>query len=157
MDDVILARALHVLAVIHWIGGLSFVTLVILPLSRAHRAASEAPTLFDSVERRFAAQVRVSVPVVGITGLWMTYRMRLWDRFVDPHFWWMGAMLRLWLVFMLVLFVIEPVLHSRFAPQARRGPEANIRLLHRAHLFLLLIAAITALGAVAGANGFAVF
>lgn len=33
--DIALARALHVLAVIHWIGGLSFVTLVVLPFARA--------------------------------------------------------------------------------------------------------------------------
>jgi uncharacterized membrane protein len=32
-DDMIIARALHVLALVHWIGGVSFVTLVILPLA----------------------------------------------------------------------------------------------------------------------------
>ena len=31
MDDVTVARALHVLAVVHWIGGVAIVTLVILP------------------------------------------------------------------------------------------------------------------------------
>ena len=35
IDDVELARALHVLFVAHWIGGVSFVTLVALPLARA--------------------------------------------------------------------------------------------------------------------------
>ena len=30
-DDVVVALALHVLAVIHWIGGLAFVTLILLP------------------------------------------------------------------------------------------------------------------------------
>ncbi len=35
MDDVTVARALHVLAVVHWIGGLAFVTCVVLPLARA--------------------------------------------------------------------------------------------------------------------------
>lgn len=37
MDDIVIARALHVLAVIHWIGGLSFVTLVVLPIARSQR------------------------------------------------------------------------------------------------------------------------
>ena len=31
MDDLAIARALHVLAVVHWIGGVSMVTLVLLP------------------------------------------------------------------------------------------------------------------------------
>lgn len=86
MDDIALARALHVLAVIHWIGGLAFVTLVILPLAESsRRAKSEALALFEDVERLFSAQVRISVPLVGITGFWMTYRLDLWDRFLDPN------------------------------------------------------------------------
>ena len=157
MDDVILARALHVLAVIHWIGGLSFVTLVILPLSRPTRGQGEALALFDRVERRFSAQVRVSVPLVGATGLWMTYRLDLWYRFADPHFWWMSAMSGLWLVFMAMLFVVEPLLHSHFARRAHEDPIKTFRLMSSMHLALLAIAAITALGAVAGANGFAFF
>ena len=52
LDDISIARALHVLAVVHWIGGVAMVTLVILPslvrsipahdrlrLLRAHRGA----------------------------------------------------------------------------------------------------------------------
>ncbi|MFG1462162.1 hypothetical protein V5F77_04610 [Xanthobacter sp. DSM 24535] len=35
MDDVAFARALHVIAVIHWIGGVAFFTLVLLPLARS--------------------------------------------------------------------------------------------------------------------------
>ncbi len=74
MDDVTLALALHVLAVIHWIGGLAFVTVIVLPLAGLR-----------------PMQVRLSIPLVGATGLWMTYRMDLWQRFADPHFWWMSS------------------------------------------------------------------
>ena len=35
IDDIELARALHVLFVFHWIGGVAFVTLVALPLARS--------------------------------------------------------------------------------------------------------------------------
>jgi putative copper export protein len=35
IDDVEIARALHVIFVAHWIGGVAFVTLVALPLARA--------------------------------------------------------------------------------------------------------------------------
>jgi len=90
-DDLLIARALHVLAVVHWIGGVGFVTLVVLPLARS-RSAVEALQMFEQVERGFAAQVRVSIPLAGAAGLWMTWRMDLWERFFDPHFWWMAAM-----------------------------------------------------------------
>ena len=68
MDDVGLALGLHVLAVIHWIGGLAFVTLVMLPLARLRSTGEEGVALFESVEQRFAAQVRFSIPLVGATG-----------------------------------------------------------------------------------------
>ncbi len=157
MDDLILARAMHVVAVIHWIGGLAMVTLIVLPLARSRKAGEEALALFAGVERRFSAQVRVSIPLVGATGLWMTYRWNLWDRFADPHFWWMTAMFGLWLVFMLMLFVIEPLGHAGFEKTARQDPDATFRRMSRLHQLLLLLATLTVFGAVAGAHGFLFF
>jgi uncharacterized membrane protein len=157
VNDAPFVLALHVLAVIHWIGGLAFVTLIVLPLARSRPTYEEGVALFDSVERRFAAQVRFSIPFAGATGLWMTYRMDLWARFADPHFWWMSAMLGLWLVFMLMVFVLEPLLHERFEQRARLDPASALRRVTRLHVFLLTIAALTVLGAVAGAHGFDVF
>ena len=157
VDDVAVALAFHVLAIIHWIGGLAFVTLIVLPLARLRSTGKEGVALFDSVERRFAAQVRFSIPVAGATGLWMTYRMDLWGRFADPHFWWMSAMLGLWLVFVLMVFVLEPLLHERFEQQARLDPASTLRRITRLHVFLLTLAALTVLGAVVGGRGFDFF
>ncbi|QXX76611.1 hypothetical protein [Methylovirgula sp. HY1] len=157
MDDVMIARALHVLGVIHWIGGVAFVTLIVLPLAASRATAQEALALFESVERRFSAQVRISIPLVGATGLWMAYRLDLWARFVDPHFWWMGAMLGLWLVFVLIVFVLEPVLHARFEQTARRDPASALHKMIVMHTILLALATVTAFGAVAGAHGLAFF
>lgn len=154
IDDIILARALHVLALVHWIGGVAFVTLVILPLVRSRSAAEDAMALFNTIERRFAAQVRISIPLAGVAGLWMTYRMGLWSRFADPHYWWMSAMMGLWLAFMLMVFVLEPLLHARFEQRSQRDPAATLRRMAQLHSVLLLLAALTVLGAVAGAHGF---
>ena len=157
VDDVVVALALHVLAVIHWIGGLAFVTLILLPLAKLRLTGEESLTLFNSLERRFAAQVRFSIPLAGVTGLWMTYRMELWGRFADPHFWWMSAMLGLWLVFMLIVFMLEPLLHERLQQHARVDPASTLRRITRLHTFLLALAALTVLGAVTGAHGFDFF
>jgi uncharacterized membrane protein len=157
VDDVALALSLHVLTIIHWIGGLAFVTLIVLPLARLRSTGEEGLALFDSVERRFAAQVRFSIPFAGATGLWITYRMDLWGRFADPHFWWMSAMLGLWLVFVLMVFLLEPLLRERFKQQARLDPASSLRRITRLHAFLLTLAALTVLGAVAGAHGFDFF
>ena len=36
MDDLALARAIHVVAILFWIGGVAFVTLIVLPWVRRH-------------------------------------------------------------------------------------------------------------------------
>jgi hypothetical protein len=84
-----------------------------------------------------------SIPIAGASGLWMTYRMDLWHRFADLHFWWMSAMAGLWLVFALMVFVLELLLHPRFEAEGRRDPIALLRRMSRAHAVLLAIAAVT--------------
>jgi uncharacterized membrane protein len=153
MDDLAFARALHVIAVVHWIGGVAFVSLVVLPLALS-RGGAEGMALFGAVEKRFAAQVRWSIPLAGLSGLWMTYRMDLWDRFSDLHYWWMFAMAGLWLVFATIVFGLEPLLRPRFERQASRDPDAALRRMGRFHIVLLVLAALTVLGAVMGAQGF---
>jgi uncharacterized membrane protein len=154
MDDLTLSRALHVVAVVHWIGGVAFVTLVLLPAVRRLAAARERVALFEEVERRFAAQARISTLVAGLTGFWMTERLDAWARFADLRFWWMHAMLALWAIFTLMLFVLEPlVLHRWFLARAQRDPEATFALIQRLHIVLLTASAVTVAAAVLGAHG----
>jgi len=153
IDDIALARALHVLFVTHWIGGVAFVTFVALPLALASADSARGWALFEAIERRFAAQVRVSLPLAGVTGLWMTWRLDLWSRFGDAAFWWMGAMLGLWALFMLIVFVGEPLAHASLAAMAARDASSALRRLLRAHLILSAAAVVTIFGAVAGAHG----
>jgi len=153
LDDVELARALHVVFVAHWIGGVSFVTLVALPLARAASDPRQGWALFVSIERRFSAQVRWTIPLAGATGLWMTWRLDAWPRFADPSFWWMSAMALVWAVFMIAVFVIEPFAHRRLEAEAARDPEGVMRRVFRAHLVLLAAAGLTIIGAVAGSRG----
>lgn len=80
IDDLILARALHVLAVVRWIGAVGFVTLFVLPFAISSPSAVDGLALFDAVERRFAAQVRFSILIAGAAGFWLIYRMDLWTR-----------------------------------------------------------------------------
>lgn len=109
------------------------------------------------MEQRFSAQARVSIPLAGISGLWLTGRMDLWHRFHAPQFWWMSGMLGLWIFFMLMLFVLEPLLRERFARKAEQAPETVFRRISRLHQILLLLSALTVLGAVAGSHGLPLF
>ncbi len=158
MDDVTIARALHVLAVVLWIGGLGLVTTVLLPALRRFPDPAQRIALFEAIEGRFGAQARFSILLAGLSGLWMLIRMDASDRFALPSYWWMHAMVLLWLVFAALIFVLEPlVLHHRFADRARQHPEATFRIVHRFHMALLALALLTILGAVAGSHGLMLF
>jgi len=153
IDDVELARAIHVLCVVHWIGGVAFVTLVALPSARANQDARKGWTLFEAVERRFSAQVRWSIPLAGATGFWMVWRLDLWAGFADPTLWWLDAMAIVWALFMALVFVVEPIGHARLEAEAARDPGPLLRRISLAHFVLLAAAVVTILGAVLGAHG----
>jgi uncharacterized membrane protein len=158
MNDIITARALHVLAVVIWIGGVSMATTVALPAIRRGDLGPDWLKAFQAIEHRFVWQARTAIIVVGLSGFYMTWRLELWDRFRESAFWWMHAMVCLWLLFALVLFVAEPfILHRYFQRWASTRPEVAFAWLHRAHGVLLVLSVVTVLGAVAGSQGWSIF
>lgn len=158
IDDLALARALHILGVIVWIGGVSMATTVALPAVRRGLLGEDRVAAFHAFEGRFVWQARAAVLLVGLTGFYMIERMELWSRFADAHFWWMHAMVFVWSLFVLLLFVGEPfVLHRYFPSWARRDPERAFAVLHRVHVVLLTLALITVFGAMAGSHGWLLF
>lgn len=158
MDDLAIARALHVLAVVIWIGGVAMVTMVILPTMTSSVAPNERLRTFEALERRFAWIARIMTLIAGFSGLYMLWKLDLWSRFSDPSFWWMHAMVLVWAVFSFMLFVAEPLfLHRVFAARVERDPEGSFRSMQTLHWILLLISLVTIAGAVAGAHGYSLF
>jgi uncharacterized membrane protein len=154
MDDVVIARALHVLAIVVWIGGVMMATTVVLPAVRRGDLGSDRLKAFQAIEHRFVWQARTAVIVVGLTGFYMLARLDLWGRFQSAQFWWMHAMVCMWLLFALTLFVIEPfILHRYFHKWATSAPDVAFAWLHRAHWILLVLSLVTIFGAVAGSQG----
>jgi uncharacterized membrane protein len=134
VDDVTLVRALHVLAVILWIGGVAFVTTVFLPAVRDLQVPEARVVFFKTVERRFGNQARVT-------------------RFLSASYWWMHAMVALWLLFTFML-VAEPLfLHRWLWARANTQPESTFALIRRLHWVLLALSLITLIGAVLGSHG----
>ena len=158
IDDVALARALHIIGVVIWIGGVSMATTVALPAVRRGSLGHDPLAAFEAFERRFVWQARGAVLIVGLTGVYMVERMDLWRRFADARFWWMHAMAIVWSLFFLVLFVGEPlILHRYFPIWAQRDPEGAFTTLHRVHVALLTFAIVTIFGAMAGSHGWLLF
>ena len=154
MNDLILARALHVLAVVVWIGGVSMVTTVVLPAIRRGALGEDRLRALEGIERRFVWYARAAVIVVGATGFYMVGRLDLWPRFQLPGFWWMHAMVGVWLIFVLILFLVEPLaVRRRRANERSPAPDRLLARVYRGHLVLLALALVTVFGAVAGSHG----
>ena len=149
-----LARAIHVVGVVLWIGGVAFVTTVLLGALRRHHDAREGLALFERLEGRFALQARIVTLITGLSGFYMLHLLNGWERYQQPHFWWLHLMTLVWLIFTLVLFLLEPLfLHRWFREQARRNSEHTFALVHRMHRLLLTLSLLAVAGAVAGSHG----
>jgi uncharacterized membrane protein len=158
MEDTTIARTIHVIAVVLWIGGVGFVTTVLLPAVRRIKSPAERLAFFDGIERRFAWQARMTTLLAGLSGLYILIRLDLWDRFLSARMWWMHAMVMVWLLFTLMLFVAEPFfLHRRLRERAEIEPENTFRAVERLHWLVLALSLITILGAVAGSHGLLLF
>jgi uncharacterized membrane protein len=107
MPDFILARVIHVLAVVLWIGGVGMVTTVLLPEIRRSYPAAERFGVFHGLEKRFAGQSRVTTALAGASGFYMVWRLDAWDRFESwlgvrprrrnaPTVWWNGCTGHFW-------------------------------------------------------------
>jgi uncharacterized membrane protein len=153
VDWGIVARMVHVLAVVVWIGGVWFVTAVVLPAARK-KPRGEWLAEFNAIERRFAPQARIAVLLVIVSGLYMLYRYDLWDRFTDARYWWMHLMVAVWLLFAIFLYVLEPlVAHRVIDRRAGTAPEATLKLMLRFHRVMLALALLATFAAVGGAHG----
>jgi uncharacterized membrane protein len=154
MNDLAIARVLHVLGVVLWIGGVAMVTTVILPAVHRLKSASEQVDFFEAIEHRFAWQARATTLLTGGTGFYLVHRLDAWSRFSSASFWWMHAMVFVWVLFTLMLFVLEPlVLRRWFQARAARHPARVFALIQRMHWGLLAISLLTVAGAVAGSHG----
>ena len=151
MDDLVLARAIHVLSVVVWIGGVYFVTFIVLPVLKR---TDDMVSRFESVEIQFTKHAKVVVTLAGLSGFYMISRLDGWEWYGDADYWWLHAMSLLWLIFTFVLFVAEPwFLHAWFIRQAEVAPERTIAYATRFHQIMTLLSLIVVAAAIFGVHG----
>jgi uncharacterized membrane protein len=149
-----IARVVHILAVVLWIGGVGMVTTVIIPAVKRMRSKEEKIDSFEKIEGRFAIQAKITTLLTALSGFYMLYALDGWERYLDSKHWWLHAMTIIWFIFTIVLFVLEPlVLHKLFKKQAVLNPDKTFDIMHKAHWVLFLLSMITIAAAVAGSHG----
>lgn len=82
----IIVRMLHIVGVVFWIGGVAFVTTVLIPSLNRNTKPKERMDLFVKLEGIFSFQAKISTIVVGITGVYMLYFLDAWNRYLRVEF-----------------------------------------------------------------------
>jgi len=154
MNEFVLARVIHVLCVILWIGGLAMVTTILLPVTMSVPSEEKRTEFFKRFKKRFAAQARYTTLFTGLSGFYMVHILDAWSRFTEFRYWWMHSMVIIWLLFMFMLYVMEPrILHSKIKKQTQQNSNTVFLAMQRTHWILLLLSLITVIGATAGSHG----
>jgi uncharacterized membrane protein len=153
-----IGRILHILGVVFWIGGLAMVTLVILPAVKKFKSPEERIAFFEVVESKFSSIAKVSSLVTGLSGFYMISKLKAWSWFLDASYWWMHLMVIIWLIFTLMIFVLEPMfLEKKMKEKAKADPEGTFNKIQKTHSHLLWLSILTIIGAVAGSHGWLFF
>ena len=149
-SDFVLARVLHVIAVIIWIGGVAFVTTVLIPAIRKTQSPENRLQIFEILESKFSFQAKFTTLLTGVTGFYMLHIMNGWSSMQ----WWIHLMIFVWAIFTAVLFIFEPLfLHKWFHKQATINSEKSFLVLQIMHIILLIISLLAVFGGVAGVHG----
>lgn len=110
------------------------VTTVIIPTVKRLKTKDDKIKTFEAIEGRFAMQAKITTVITALTGFYMLYLLDGWHRYLDVRYWWIHAMTIVWLIFTIILFVLEPyVLHRVFKRYAERNSDNTFAFIHRAH------------------------
>jgi len=135
--------------------GLYLYKYIPLPTIRRFAHEKQQLSIFHVIENRFAFIARFSVVLAGLSGLYMVYALNAWDRFTQIQYFWMYAMVLLWLMFAFALFIIEPFLfknHGRIVKG--HGSIMNLRKTAIVHWIIFILSLATIFVSVLGAHGF---
>jgi uncharacterized membrane protein len=113
----VLARIFHVLAVVLWIGGVGFVTTVLIPSISKTEEPAVRLKIFEAIETKFGFQAKLITLIAGISGVYMLEVTDGWSRYLNYEFWWLHLMTFVWAVFTLVLFILEPLFLQKMVSQ----------------------------------------
>ena len=155
MNELSIARAIHILSIVIWMGGVTFVTIVLIPTIRRSSFKSDEFYLFNLIENRFAYIARTLVLIAGLSGFYMIHQLNAWNRFWEIRYFWMHAMVLIWLMFVLALFLIEPFFIKDHGRIVKDGDNfVNLRKTQLVHSIILTLSLITIFISVLGAHGF---
>ncbi len=129
--------AVHVAIVVLWIGGVSFVTIVIFPMLLETGDSLEKVLMFQRVESVFARQARYYAWVAGITGFLLLYMKGLHSLLFTKDTIGISIMVIAWAFYTFVLTFEKRIFKIIFGDPNKYDPAKIFVLLSRFHWIIL--------------------
>ena len=139
---------IHVIAVIIWIGGVTFVTTVIFPMMYMTEGSLEKALLFQRVEHRFAGMVKWLIVIVGVTGIWLLYAKYGFAILAERKGFGIVIMLFAWALYTTVLLSERKIFARIFADPEKIDMNKALRTINIMHWLLLVVSYAAVAGGV---------
>ncbi len=68
-----MARVLHVIAIVIWIGGVAFITTALIPAIRKIQPPEDCLQIFEILERKFSFQAKLTTLIAGLSSFYMLH------------------------------------------------------------------------------------
>jgi uncharacterized membrane protein len=127
------ALTIHILAIVIWIGGVSFVTLVTFPMILRMDKSLEMVLMFQGVEHRFAKIAKAMVILAGLSGLYLIF-----EKGLSLGVW---IMITIWVFYASLLFGLEKLIFKKLfsKPEDQKDMKKVFNLLQGFHWFVLAL------------------
>lgn len=154
----LLMHIIHLLTVILWIGGLAFVTIIILPMAIKNPDALGKVLMFQRVEHRFAPLARIFVLITGISGFAMVLQMGWQNLYFTRAGVPLTVMTAIWVFWLVMLWGLEPLVIKKILENmAKSGAKMEIETIfarmNKLHWMMVLISMVAAAAGALVAHG----
>jgi len=128
----------HVLSVVIWIGGVAFVTAIVLPVLTRMEDSMAKVSFFVAFEKRFQFLAKIFVILAGASGILMFWNRGAFASLTGEEAALLGYKFLVWLTFAILLFGGEKRLMGALVSQ-KMTPEKAFRRLSLFHWFVLIL------------------
>jgi uncharacterized membrane protein len=132
-----LLTAIHVTIIVLWIGGVSFVTIVMFPMLLQMSDSLEKALMFQRIESVFAKQAKYYAWATGVTGFLLLYLMRMHTLLFTRYTIGISIMVVAWAFYVLVLTFEKKIFKIVFSDPAKYDSTKAFVLLARFHWIVL--------------------
>jgi uncharacterized membrane protein len=129
--EYVIAVTLHIMSVVVWIGGVTFVTLITFPMILRMDKSLEMVMMFQGTEHRFVKIAKAMVILAGLSGFYLLYEKGLSTAVI--------IMIVIWAVYASLIFGLEKILFAKLFgnPEDQKDMKQVFKILQIFHWVVL--------------------